>query len=65
MDFFIFDNLPKKEMKGRIIQQSLKWLALKPELIGDVKTDKELIERVIQFAKVLSEYDTDYDFLSL
>jgi hypothetical protein len=32
------------------------WLSLKPELVGDVKSDKELIDRLISFAKVLYEY---------
>jgi hypothetical protein len=31
-------------------------LSLKPELVGDVASDKELIDRFISFAKVLYEY---------
>ena len=48
-----------KDVKAKYIISSLKWLALKPQLLEGVKTDKDLIYRVEQFAKELCEFDRD------
>jgi hypothetical protein len=42
--------------KQMLMSYAAHWLSLKPELIGDAKTDQELIDRLISFAKVLYEY---------
>ena len=42
--------------KQMLMSYAAHWLSIKPELIGDVNSDKELIERLISFAKVLYEY---------
>jgi hypothetical protein len=42
--------------KQMFMSYAAHWLSLKPELLGEVKTDKELIDRLISFAKVLYEY---------
>jgi hypothetical protein len=44
--------------KQMFMSYAAQWLSLKPELIGEVKNDKELIDRLISFAKVLYEYFT-------
>lgn len=42
--------------KQMFMSYAAHWLSLKPELVGEVNSDKELIERLISFAKVLYEY---------
>jgi hypothetical protein len=37
------------------IDLAIKTLALKPELIGSIKTDDDLINRVIEFSQRLSD----------
>ena len=39
------------------MENSVNYLSLKPELVGDVKTDQELFDRIKQFAKMLYEYN--------
>ena len=50
-----YDELPEGS-RQKLMDSAARWLSIKPELIGEVKTDKELIERIISFAKVLYEY---------
>jgi hypothetical protein len=50
-----YDKLPK-DHKMMLMGHAAHWLSLKPELIGEVKNDKELIDRLASFAKVLHEY---------
>jgi hypothetical protein len=50
-----YDELGK-DRKTTLMSYAAHWLSLKPELVGDVKSDKELIDRLIDFAKVLYEY---------
>jgi hypothetical protein len=45
-----------KDQKTMLMSYAAHWLSLKPELIGDIKSDKELIDRLMSFAKVLYEY---------
>jgi len=45
-----------KDHKQMLMSFAAHWLSIKPELIGEVKSDKELIERLISFAKVLYDY---------
>jgi len=42
--------------KQMLISYAAHWLSIKPELVGEIKSDKELIERLISFARVLYEY---------
>ena len=51
-----YDNM-SHDTKARYIRSSLQWLALRPQLLEGVKTDKELIERVEKFAAELCEFD--------
>ena len=44
--------------RGALID-GYKWLVLRPQLLDGIKTDKELILRVEQFAKELCEFDKD------
>lgn len=52
--------IPYDEISGDYKQMFMSfaahWLSIKPELIGEIKSDKELIERLISFARVLYEY---------
>jgi hypothetical protein len=50
-----YDRLSDHE-KQMLMSFAAHWLSIKPELVGDTKTDKELIDRLITFAKVLYEY---------
>jgi len=51
-----FDSF-HKYAQMEYMEKSLKWLSLKPELLKDVSTDQELIERVKAFAKTLYEFN--------
>jgi hypothetical protein len=42
--------------KQMLMSYAAHWLSIKPELIGEVKTDKELIDRLISFAEVFYGY---------
>ena len=54
-----FDTIFDKGTKARYINRSLEWLALRPQLLDGVETDKELIDRVVQFARELCEADDE------
>jgi hypothetical protein len=54
-DFLSYDEL-SSDTKQKYMSYAAHWLSLKPELIGEVKTDKELIDRLISFARVFCEY---------
>ena len=54
-----FDTMTGLDTKAKYIKNSLQWLALKPQLLDGVKTDKELIDRVVQFARELCEFDKE------
>jgi hypothetical protein len=43
-------------IKQTLMNYAAQWLSLKPELIGETKTDLELIERLDTFARTLHEY---------
>jgi hypothetical protein len=45
-----------KDHQTMLMSYAAHWLSLKPELVGDIKSDKELIDRLVSFAKVLYEY---------
>ena len=49
--------------KARYIDKSFQYLALKPELLNEAKTDQELIERVVAFAENLYKYDPNGELL--
>jgi hypothetical protein len=53
--YLSYDELGK-DQKTILMSYAARWLSLKPELVGDIKSDKELIDRLIDFAKVLYEY---------
>jgi hypothetical protein len=50
-----YDELPDASMQT-LMNYAAQWLALKPELIGETKTDLELIDRLDSFARTLYEY---------
>ena len=50
-----YNNLGSSE-KLHYMSFAAHWLTTKPELIGEVKSDKELIERLDAFGKALYEY---------
>jgi len=50
-----YDELTN-DRKQMFMSYAAHWLSIKPEIIGEIKSDKELIERIISFAKVLYEY---------
>jgi hypothetical protein len=54
-----YEKLPDGN-KQMLMSYAAHWLSMKPDLIGDVGTDKELIDRLISFAKVLYEYFPEY-----
>jgi hypothetical protein len=54
-DIIPYDGL-SDDKKQMFMSYAAHWLSIKPELIGGVTTDKELIDRLIVFAKVLYEY---------
>jgi hypothetical protein len=58
-NFLPYDDL-SSDSKQMLMSYAAHWLSLKPELIGEVKTDKELIDRLISFAGVLYEYFPKY-----
>ena len=52
--FVPFDDLePQKKLE--LMDRLALYMSVKPELAKDAKTDEELIERIIAFAKVLHE----------
>ena len=55
-----YDKLSKYQ-KQQLIDKAVQWLSIKPELIGDVKTDKEFLDRLAEFAKTLHEYFPEED----
>jgi hypothetical protein len=50
----------ENNQKLKVLNNSLDLLTFKPSLIGDVSTDKEFIERLIDFSKTLYEYFPDF-----
>jgi len=55
-----YDNI-QDEKKQKLFDQAAQLLLVKPELIGDVKTDKEYIDRIIVFSKLLYDQFPEYD----
>ena len=53
-----YNNLKSNE-KLTYMSYAAHWLSLKPELTTTVNSDKELIERLDAFGKVLYEYLTE------
>jgi len=49
------------EKKQKLFDQAAQLLVAKPELIDDVKTDKEYIDRIIAFSKTLYDQFPEYD----
>jgi hypothetical protein len=50
-----YDEL-STDTKETLANYAAHWLSLKPELVGVVKTDEELVKRLITFAKIIHEY---------
>jgi hypothetical protein len=55
-----YDTLPDAS-KQALMNYAAQWLALKPELIGETKTDLELIDRLGSFARTLHEYTQQHE----
>jgi len=55
-----FDKI-QDDKKEKMMDCAARWLSVRPELIGEVKTDNELIDRLIAFSKVLYEYFPEYE----
>ena len=58
-----FDTATGKGFRERYIRRSLEWLSLRPQLLDGVTTDKELIDRVVKFARELCEFDKDNELI--
>ena len=56
-------RIPYKEIgsdiKHRYINKALQFLALKPSLLDKVETDRQLLDRVSEFAELLYSNDPD------
>ena len=50
-----YDELPRHERLA-CMSYAAHWLSLKPELTEGIKSDRELLERLDAFGKVLHEY---------
>jgi len=50
-----YENLRRND-KLMYMDYAARWLSLKPELTESVKSDKELVERLDAFGKVLYDY---------
>jgi len=49
-------NAQENDRKIELMDYAARWLSLKPELLGGVETDRQLISRLDGFAKAIHGY---------